>query len=155
MVGGDGIFNQQAYGDLSIMCSEYEVLVHTDKHWKSQEILTNRLVSSEDGDVYLSSSKNDEKWCSLQPCNLLLSVGTDFTCIPRILFSFPPTFPPKILSIASWLLESNIMRGSLVLYNNINDFYAYAIFRTGWISDSHRHVYLCLPRPLPWALFLS
>ena len=61
MVGGDGIFNQQAYGDLSIMCSEYEVLVHTDKHWRSQEILTNRLVSSEDGDVYLSSSKNDEK----------------------------------------------------------------------------------------------
>lgn len=38
MVGGDGIFNQQAYGDLYIMCSEYGVLLHTDKHWRSQEI---------------------------------------------------------------------------------------------------------------------
>ena len=38
MVGGDGIFNWQAYGDLDIMCNEYEVLVHTDKHWRSQKI---------------------------------------------------------------------------------------------------------------------
>lgn len=61
MVGGDGIFNWQAYGDLDIMCNEYEVLVHTDKHRRSQEVQMNRLVSSKDGGVYLSSSKNGEK----------------------------------------------------------------------------------------------
>lgn len=44
MVGGDDIFNWQAYRDLDIMCSEHEVLVHTDKHWRSQENLNKQAL---------------------------------------------------------------------------------------------------------------
>lgn len=85
--------------------------MRTHRHGGYLEMLNHRLVSSKEGDVYLSSTWNAGKGCSLWPCDLLLSVVWGLAESPRLLCSFIPGIPlPPHLEHSSQSIKPIIMR---------------------------------------------
>lgn len=77
----DDVFSPVWISDF--FCRGWEVLAHTDKHHGNQEKLNTQVYLFKRRILYLVSSQDAGKGCSLQLGDPFISAGPDFTRIPQ------------------------------------------------------------------------